>query len=360
MPPKRNHLSLKSLVFSLISVLGLWSSVLSAQIHKDSTLIIGWTSNVSVQRGYINISDTTATDQGSNRASVGEPNNATGPADGNIVSLGDGGIATYSLDSPIGDGPGPDFAVFENGFREIMPPNLWFLELAVVEVSSDGQNYIRFPAVSNTQTNTQTGTFGQLDPELLHNLAGKYPVLHGTPFDLSDLLDSTRLDIQAITHIRIIDVVGSVDSDYGTRDSNGNKINDPWPTPFWSGGFDLDAVAILGASTGMEEVFEWRMWNAEWRMGNGEWGIKVFPNPVSIGETINIQFTGLENLNNLKISIIDQTGRIISSSFCNLHSAISILHSPLPIPHSPIQNPGIYFVVVQTPESKLVQQLIVQ
>ncbi len=44
-------------------------------------------------------------------------------------------------------------------------------------------------------------------------------------------------------------MVGSVDILYATRDSEGNIINDPWPTPFATGGFDLDAVAILGNGT---------------------------------------------------------------------------------------------------------------
>ena len=43
----------------------------------------------------------------------------------------------------------------------------------------------------------------------------------------------------------MVDVVGSIDPMYGTRDSLGNLINDPWPTPFATGGFDLDAVAVL-------------------------------------------------------------------------------------------------------------------
>jgi hypothetical protein len=51
--------------------------------------------------------------------------------------------------------------------------------------------------------------------------------------------------VDSITQIKIIDVVGSIDDDFTTYDSQGNKINDPWPTPFASGGFDLDAVAVI-------------------------------------------------------------------------------------------------------------------
>jgi hypothetical protein len=32
---------------------------------------------------------------------------------------------------------------------------------------------------------------------------------------------------------------------FATKDVNGHKINDPWPTPFPSSGFDLDAVGVI-------------------------------------------------------------------------------------------------------------------
>ena len=52
-----------------------------------------------------------------------------------------------------------------------------------------------------------------------------------------------------ITHVRIIDVVGCVTSSYTTFDSFGHKINDPWPTRFHTGGFDLDAVGVIHESS---------------------------------------------------------------------------------------------------------------
>ena len=76
----------------------------------------------------------------------GEPEDATGMAgDGRVVSLGDGGVAILTFDTPLSDGPGPDFAVFENAFLET------FLELAFVEVSSDDVNYFRFPWFFNNE-----------------------------------------------------------------------------------------------------------------------------------------------------------------------------------------------------------------
>ena len=181
-----------------------------------------------------------------------------------------------------------------------------FLELAFVEVSSDGNNFFRFNSVSLTPTNTQVGGFGVLDTTNLHNLAGKYCAGYGTPFDLEELKDvNSLLDVNSITHVRIIDVVGYVqpadfsgdgivnfidysifaaaylsepndenwnqdcdiaqpadniidmldlawfvdewlsENNYASYDSQGHQINDPWPTPFPTGGFDLDAVGVI-------------------------------------------------------------------------------------------------------------------
>jgi hypothetical protein len=56
--------------------------------------------------------------------SYGDDSCALGPADNNVVSLGDSGYAIVKFDIPISDGPGFDFAVFENAFDDE------FLELA--------------------------------------------------------------------------------------------------------------------------------------------------------------------------------------------------------------------------------------
>ncbi len=217
----------------------------STAIAADSSLIKSWTNQVEIIRGYQNIADTAA-----GFASYGSPNDATGAADNKVVSLGDGGIAIYTLDEPINNVSGHDFAVFENSFSDE------FLELAFVEVSSDGETYVRFPAISNTPTETQVGGFGVVDATKIHNLAGKYRALFGTPFDLSDLKDSTNVDINHITHIKIIDAIGTINPEYATYDSNGNIVNDPYPTPFYSSGYDLDALAILNPSSidNIEEV----------------------------------------------------------------------------------------------------------
>lgn len=214
----------------------------STAIHKDHASFKTWASGVQIVRGWVNIADTSVYAGGSNKASFGRFSEALGQAEGtstHVVSLGDAGMATLTFDRPILNGPGFDFAVFENSFSDT------FLELAFVEVSSDGQRFVRFPAVSLTQTQTQLGTFDPIDPTKLHNLAGKYRQGYGTPFDLSDLADSIGLDLNNVRFVRIIDAVGSISPAHATFDSQGNAVNDPFPTPFNSSGFDLDAVGVI-------------------------------------------------------------------------------------------------------------------
>lgn len=217
----------------------------SSAIAMDSSIIQSWATGVDVVRGYIQINDTSVYAAGSNLATFGKPSSALHKAEGNslnAVSLGDGGMATLTFDRLIVDGPGADFAIFENSFGDT------FLELAFVEVSSDGINFSRFPSVSLSQTSTQIGPWDEIDPTNIHNLAGKYRQGFGTPFDLSELTYNPLVDINAIRFVRIIDVVGTIDPAFATHDSQGNIINDPFPTPFNSGGFDLDGVAVINGN----------------------------------------------------------------------------------------------------------------
>ena len=193
---------------------------------------MNWATTCFLSRGLQDISNSIL-----GLASSGDSSMALGKAQNNgAVSLGDGGFAICTFPFLIADGPGYDFAVFENSFDDS------FLELAFVEVSSDGINFYRFSSHSKTDTINQTSTFGLTDATKLNNLAGKYRGGFGTPFDLSELYKKQGLNIQAITHIKIKDVVGSLQKPYATFDSFNNKINDPWPTPFPSSGFDLDAI----------------------------------------------------------------------------------------------------------------------
>ncbi len=238
-------------------------------LPADTSLFVSWAAGCTVERGPLRIDEPA---QGA--ATLGLPENALGASVGTVVSLGDGGAATLTFDHPIRDGEGWDFAVFENGFPFA---DGYFLELAFVEVSSDGAHFLRFPAVSLTSSETQVGTFGLLDPEKLHNLAGKYEAGYGTPFDLAELPDHPDLNKERITHVRVIDVVGAIDPAYATYDTEGRPVNDPWPTVFESGGFDLAAIGVIhqDPETAVAEAEP----AANWR---------VFPNPVSEGETLRV------------------------------------------------------------------------
>ncbi len=166
--------------------------------------------------------------------------NATGDAF-DIVSLGRGGSITLTFDGHIENGPGWDFAVFENAFSDT------FLELAYVEVSSDGSNFYRFDNNSLTEPDPNqpggVGGFGSVDPTNVFGYAGKYRQGYGVPFDLNPLFflneHGSGLNLDRITHVRIVDIVG--DGSY--QDSFGNIIYDPYPT-LGSAGFDLDAVGV--------------------------------------------------------------------------------------------------------------------
>ena len=212
-------------------------------IKYDNPAILGWATSCVVTRGYQNIAEgenSGVADNGTDADGVGPSSESTGSG---VVSLGDAGYAVLTFGMPISNGPGYDFAVFENSL------NHTFLELAFVEVSSDGVHYYRFPSVSNTQTEQQISNGGSVDATKLYNLAGKYTVGWGTPFDLEELEGYSNLDINNVTHVRVVDVVGSIDPLYGTTDKNGHLINDPYPTPWGSSGFDLSGVAVMNGWT---------------------------------------------------------------------------------------------------------------
>lgn len=219
------------------------SSNNTTAIHKDSSLFMAWADSVSIIRGLKDISDTSL-----GYVDFGLSDDALNKADGNPVSLGDAGEALFVFIPPIQNHQGSEIAIFENSFSET------YLELAFVEISSDGQNFFRFPSVFLDQNTIQTGAFGSTRPSMIHNFAGKYPVNYGTPFDFKILDNIPGLDINAISHLKVIDVIGTIDTTYSSRDSANVIINDPYPTAFSSGGFDLDALGILRPnSIGMTE-----------------------------------------------------------------------------------------------------------
>jgi len=196
----------------------------SDAISKDSLALVAW-ANSSLTPTY-----GTGVD-----ATWRTPNKAYGPATANtfdIVCLGNGGEIIMSFPRPVRDGIGPDFAVFENSI------NNTFLELAFVEVSSDGIHFFRFP--NRSEGAYLIGAFGAVDPTTLNGLAGKHKIAFGTGFDLAVIPGSPLLDTNQIRFVKIIDIIG----DGNTRDSTGAPIYDPFPTT-GSGGFDLEAIGVI-------------------------------------------------------------------------------------------------------------------
>ncbi len=201
----------------------------SSAISKDDSSILGWATAVeSVSYGE-NVDEGWRT-----------PDKALGQAVGtstDIVCLGRGGEISLSFDPPIRNGEGYDFAVFENGFSDD------FLELAYVEVSSDGEHFLRFDHAY--LGDTALGGFDSHDTALIGALGGKYRQGFGNPFDLGvfvnkPLVRDGSVDLSAIRYVRIVDLIG----DGSATDSFGHVIYDPYPTT-GSAGFDLDAIGVL-------------------------------------------------------------------------------------------------------------------
>lgn len=258
----------------------------STALHKDSSIFINWAVGCSIYRGWKNIAE-----KDSGLTTIGDSSSAIGMAGENgVVSLGDSGVAICRFSRPITNGPGYDFAVFENTFDDR------YLELAFVEVSSDGWRFFRFSASSLTDTNKQTGPFDYTEPENINNLAGKYRYGYGTPFDLDELPDYKDLNKNHIQYVRIVDVIGSINTKYSTFDTSFRKINDPWPTPFPSSGFDLDAIGVIHElNTSHTTSF------------NNPWLVSG-PNPIKSGEHLSII---IEDDLKSSIKIFDSHGQLI-------------------------------------------------
>ena len=199
----------------------------STAIHMDDPQISAWADEVTSVSYGADVDNEWKT-----------PQKALGEATGNafdIVSLGRGGEIILHFPEGIANGPGWDFAVFENAFDH------YFLELAFVEISSDGVHFFRFP--SHSLTPTPIPAFGQIDATNVYNLAGKFIQGYGTAFDLEELGYHGYRDAANIKYVKIIDISGNG----SVNDSLGNPIYDPYRT-IGSAGFDLDAVGVRHTS----------------------------------------------------------------------------------------------------------------
>ena len=191
-------------------------------------------------------------DKGGAGGGIFDPRNALGPPGGtfDVHSLGIGGQITLGFDVVIVDGPGADFLVAENAFLTGTLGES-FAEMMFVEVSSNGVDFARVP---NGYYGPQMspGPFAGVQIAWYSGLAGAVPVdpgardaqdvvtAGGDAIDLADLhshpmVQSGRVDLHAITQVRLIDVVDGVD-----RDSRGRTIHDPG-----AGSADVDAVTVI-------------------------------------------------------------------------------------------------------------------
>ena len=202
-----------------------------------------------------------------------------GPSKGGaseLLVLGRGGTITLEFRSGIADFEGSDFVIFENAFSDT------FLELAYVEVSSDGQHFVRFPNYSFTLD--PVGSWGHVQATLIHGYAGKYRAGYGTPFDLAELRSAheavvygydkfsdafkqqlltnfPHVDLNSIRYVRLTDIVG----DGTNMDCEGFTIYDPYPTVI-TAGFDLDAVGVL--NPGVPEIVSYSDWLNKYDLSN--------------------------------------------------------------------------------------------
>ena len=192
-----------------------------------------------------------------------------------LLSLGNGGSITCTFDWPIGDGPGADFAVFENGFSDFTDwegtsradstRSFAYLEFAFVDVATTPSAWARFPSAylaSNPVYNLShisEDRFASQDATWVDGLAGKHTLAYGTPFDLARLTNAPAVltgdvDLHEINYIRLTDVVG----DGREVDFEGRPILDPYydfqlgyPEPAFpaaTDGFELRAIAVLHPS----------------------------------------------------------------------------------------------------------------
>lgn len=184
--------------------------------------------------------------------------NILGEVDGSwAIGSPGGGWITVGFDQAITNGPGSDFAVWENGFN-VGGTGRIYAELGYVDVSTDGDNWVEFPVA---YLEVESGV-PNIDSTYVYNLAGNYEAHYipvdnreGTPFNLDDILSTDAVlaglvDPNEINYIRLRDIIG------------GGEGGDNWDqaTYFgydqdhlicdgiaYGGGADWDAIGVMNA-----------------------------------------------------------------------------------------------------------------
>jgi len=180
-----------------------------------------------------------------------------------VYSLGVQGDITLELGSRCFDGPGADLMVAENPIL-VAGTGGSFAELMYVEVSTDGNTFVRFP----TRYLGPDGPFPPFTGSPLGHFvgfAGVMPVISNTTtggdpldvvgaggdaFDLVDLSDAPevlggQVDLDDINFVRLVDVQAGAD-----LDSLGNQVWDHGLDN--SASADADAIVAFNATANIE------------------------------------------------------------------------------------------------------------
>lgn len=139
-----------------------------------------------------------------------------------VLALGTGGVIILETESPVQNGVGEDFIIFENAFQIGGNPNSIFTELAQVSVSENGEQFFHYDCANQDEEHFYPGCAG-VGPVLANvdenNIDPTDPALAG-----GDAYDLTVLGLDSARFILIRD------------HQNGGGGG--------SAGFDLDAVSF--------------------------------------------------------------------------------------------------------------------
>ena len=145
---------------------------------------------------------------------------------------------------------------------------------------------------------------------------------------MDEVEDNELLDKSRVTHVRIVDVVGNIDPEYASYDSEGHIINDPWPTGFNSSGMDLDAIGVI------HDIAHYDVPENEVE------AIAIYPNPVKDRLTVKT-----ENLQSIEVyNLMGQQVLVSTSSVIDMG----------------VMNQGFYFVRIHADGKTVTKRIVKQ